>query len=204
MIEVISQERWEQAQSGEINDYDYGNEENYKNSAYIILRDHFNIDPENDLVGKKILESGGGCYPSTYFCKGLKKVVNVEPLSDKFPENVKSRLNNANVECVSVGFEDYKGRSKFDEVWFFNVLQHVRDPYLQIENAKRIANVIRVFEPIDTAINNEHPHSFNIQFFREQFPDAEVKMYHGGSVARFHGANCAYLTWTKNDKEKTN
>lgn len=203
MIEVISQERWKQAQCGEINHYDYGNVENYKNSTYIILRDHFNIDPENDLVGKKILESGGGCYPSTYFCKGLKKSVNVEPLSDKFPDNVKSRLKNANVECVSVGFEDYKRHLKFDEVWFFNVLQHVRDPYLQIENAKRIANVIRVFEPIDTAINNEHPHSFNIQFFREQFPDAEVKMYHGGSIARFHGANCAYLTWTKNDEEKT-
>ena len=203
MVEVISQERWEETQSGEIHDYDYGNEENYKNAVHIILRDHFNIDPENDLVGKKILESGGGCYPSTYFCKGLKKAVNVEPLSDKFPENVKSRLNNANVECVSVGFEDYKGRSKFDEVWFFNVLQHVRDPYLQIENAKRIANVVRVFEPIDTAINNEHPHSFNMQFFKEQFPDTEVKMYQGGSVARFHGANCAYLTWTKNDKKKT-
>ena len=110
MVEVISQERWEEAQSGEINHYDYGNEENYRNSAYIILRDHFNIDPENDLADKKILESGGGCYPSIYFCKGLKKAVNVEPLSDKFPDNVKSRLGNANIECVSIAFEDYKGR----------------------------------------------------------------------------------------------
>jgi len=66
-----------------------------------------------------------------------------------------------------------------------------------IKNAKKIANVVRVFEPIDTAINQEHPHSFNMQFFREQFPDAEVKMYNGGSVARFHGANCVYLIWRK-------
>lgn len=203
MIEVISQERWEQAQSKEINHYDYDNEDNYKNSSYIILRDHFNIDPENDLTNKKILESGGGCNPSIYFCKGLKKAVNVEPLYDKFPESVKSKLNNANVECISVAFEDYKGRSKFDEVWFFNVLQHVKDPYLQIQNAKRIANIIRVFEPIDTAINDEHPHSFDMQFFIDQFPNAEVKMYRGGSVGGFHGANCAYLTWTKNDKKET-
>lgn len=203
MIEVISQERWEQAQSKEINHYDYYNEDNYKNSSYIILRDHFNIDPENDLINKKILESGGGCNPSIYFCKGLKKAVNVEPLYDKFPESVKSKLNNANVECISVAFEDYKGRSKFDEVWFFNVLQHVKDPYLQIQNAKRIANIIRVFEPIDTAINDEHPHSFDMQFFIDQFPNAEVKMYRGGSVGGFHGANCAYLTWIKNDKKET-
>lgn len=203
MVEVISQERWTEAQSGEINHYDYGNRENFKNSAYIILKDHFNINPETDLVGKKILESGGGCHPAISFCKGLKKAVNVEPLFDQFPEDIKSKISGAGIESISVGFEDYTGRSKFDEVWFFNVLQHVRDPFLQIQNAKKIANVIRVFEPIDTAINQEHPHSFNMQFFKEQFPDAEVKMYHGGSVARFHGANCAYLTWTKNDKKKT-
>jgi hypothetical protein len=203
MVEVISQERWVQAQEGEIHHYDYGNEENYKNSVYVILRDYFNMNPETDFVGKKILESGGGCYPAVSFCGGLKKAVNVEPLYDRFPENIKSRLSNLNVECISVGFEDYKGRSKFDEVWFFNVLQHVKDPCLQIENAKKIADVVRIFEPIDTAINNEHPHSFNMEFFREQFPNAEVKMYHGGSSARFHQANCAYLTWTKNDKKKT-
>ena len=203
MIEVISQERWEEAQSGEIHHYDYNNEENYKNSVYIILRDHFNIDPENDLVGKKILESGGGCSPAISFCKGLKKSVNVEPLYDKFPEEIKEKLNNLKIESVSIGFEDYKKRAKFDEVWFFNVLQHVRDPFLQIENAKRIAKIIRVFEPIDTAINNEHPHTFSMEFFREQFPNTEVKMYHGGSSERFHQANCAYLKWVKNDKEKT-
>ena len=68
MVEIISKERWNDAQLGEVNDYGYGNEENYKNSAYIILRDHFQIDPEIDLVGKKVLESGGGCYPAVYFC----------------------------------------------------------------------------------------------------------------------------------------
>ena len=203
MVEIISQQRWDEAQSGEAAHYDYGNENNYQNSAMIILKDHFNLDPEKDLIGKKILESGGGCFPAIYFCKGLKKSVNVEPLYDKFPDYIKSKLSNANIECISVGFEDYKSRSKFDEVWFFNVLQHVRDPFLQIENAKKIANVIRIFEPIDTAINNEHPHSFNVQFFEEQFPKVEVKVYQGGSVGGFHGANCAYLTWTKNEEKKT-
>jgi hypothetical protein len=202
MVKEVSKERWETAQNGEINHYDYDNKENYKNSAYIILKDHFNINPETDLEGKKILESGGGCHPAISFCKGLKKAVNVEPLYDRFPDDVKTNLLNSGVESISIGFEDYTGKSKFDEVWFFNVLQHVRDPFLQIENAKKITNVIRLFEPIDTSVNNEHPHSFTIQFFEEQFPDTEVKKYQGGSVARFHGANCAYLTWKKNVKKK--
>jgi len=203
MVESVSQERWEQALSGELNHYDYSNKENYRRASIIILQDHFSIDIEKDLVGLKILESGGGAYPSVSICSGLKKAVNVEPNYDNFPEHVKDNLKSINVECISVGFEDYTGRAKFDEVWFFNVLQHVRDPFLQIENAKKIANTIRVFEPIDTAVNNEHPHSLSAKFFEEQFPNTEVKIYNGGSIHGFHGANCAYLTWKKDVKKKT-
>lgn len=203
MIESISRERWERAQEGESHHYDYQNRENYKHAATIILRDHFNVDMDKDLVGKKILESGGGCYPAVYFCKGLKKAVNVEPLYYQFPDDIKSLMNDSGIESCSVGFEDFlqedqliSEEEKFDEVWFFNVLQHVRDPYLQIENAKKISKIIRLFEPIETAINNEHPHSFTIEFFREQFPNTEVSRYRGGSVGRFHGADCAYLIWS--------
>lgn len=203
MVESISQERWEQALSGELNHYDYNNKENYNRTSIIILKDHFGINVETDLVGKKILESGGGAYPSTSICLGLKKAVNVEPNYDNFPEEIKDYLKSKNVEGISVGFEDYTGRAKFDEVWFFNVLQHVRDPSLQIENAKKIANTIRVFEPIDTATNNEHPHSLSVKFFEEQFPNTEVKVYQGGSIHGFHGANCAYLTWKKDVKKRT-
>lgn len=197
MTEVISHERWKSAQMGEMHHFNYDDFENYRYSSSVILRDHFNIDIENDLSGKKILESGGGCYPSVYFCKNLKKAVNVEPLYSNFPDNIKSNLRNSNIECIDIPFEDYKVRSKFDEVWFFNVLQHVRDPYLQIRNAKRISNVIRVFEPINTEINNEHPHRFTLEFFKEQFLDTDVKLYNGGTVPRFHQADCAYLTWIK-------
>jgi hypothetical protein len=198
MIEKISQERWEKAQLGEVHHYLYNNnEEDYKRSALIILENYFALDVEKDLREKKILESGGGCYPASYFCTGFKKAVNVEPLCNEFPEEIKTKLKNKNIECISTPFEEYKTRSRFDEVWFFNVLQHVKDPIAQIENAKKLAKTIRVFEPLDTAINNEHPHSFSIEFFREQFPDTEVKKYIGGSTPKFHQASCAYLVWNK-------
>lgn len=203
MVEPITEERWNQALTGELNHYDYGNAENYKRTSMIILKDHFNLDLENDLVNKKVLEVGGGAYPSVFHVTGLSKAVCVEPNFDNFPEHVRDKFESAGIEGLSIPFEEYKSRSKFDEVWFFNVLQHVRDPFLQIENAKKIAKTIRVFEPIDTEINNEHPHTFSETFFKEQFPESEVSVYHGGSINGFHGANCAYLTWTKNDKKKT-
>lgn len=200
MIESISQERWEQALSGELNHYDYGNQENYRRSSLIILNDYFKINVEKDLIGKKILESGGGSYPSVSICSGLKKSVNVEPNYNNFPEEIKNYLSSKNIECISIGFEDYTGRTKFDEVWFFNVLQHVRDPLLQIENAKKIAKTIRVFEPINTAVNNEHPHSFNLEFFENQFPNTKIGIHRGGSVDKFHQADCVYFVWRSGTK----
>lgn len=199
MTNQITEERWKQAQQGELYhyQYQYNNEETYERSALIILQDHFKVNVKTNLIGKKILESGGGCYPASYFCEGLNKAVNIEPLCDQFPEEIKSKLLSKNIECVSTSFEEYKTRIKFDEVWFFNVLQHVKDPVLQIENAKKIAKIIRVFEPLDTAINNEHPHSFNFDFFVHNFPDVEVEKYNGGSISGFHQASCAYLTWIK-------
>jgi 2-polyprenyl-3-methyl-5-hydroxy-6-metoxy-1,4-benzoquinol methylase len=197
MTNSITQERWQQAQSGELNQYQYDKEGDYKHAVYVILRDHFSINPETDLKDKKVLESGGGCYPSSYFCSDLKKAVNVEPLYENFPEAVKQKLSDKGVECVAVAFEDYKSRIKFDEIWFFNVLTHVKDPTLQLENAKKMTKTIRVFEPLDTPINNEHPHTLTYDFFVEQFPDTEIKVYSGGSVPKFHQASCAYFTWTK-------
>lgn len=200
-VEKISQERWDKAQSAEIKHYDHENADPYETAVDIILRHFNNLDAKKDLVGKKILESGGGTYPAIFFCKGLERGVNVEPLYDKFPEKVKNRLTEAGVETISSGFEDVDIDEEFDEVWFFNVLQHVRDPYLQIEKAKKIANTIRVFEPIECGTNDEHPHEFTIEFFEEQFPGVEVNRYKGGSLYKFHGADCAYLIWSKLDEE---
>ena len=199
MIEAISQERWEQARSGELNHYDYGNPEAYARASSIIIKDHFNLDLEQDFVGKKVLEVGGGAYPSVLHVTGLSKAVCVEPNFDSFPEDIKDKFKSENIEAISTAFEEYKGDEEFDEVWFFNVLQHVIDPELQISNAKKIAKTIRIFEPIHTATNNEHPHSFSPEFFQHQFPECEVKIYRGGFTSGFHGADCAYLTWTKVD-----
>ena len=196
LIEKCNDLRWTQAQHDEFCDYDTESFENYLKGHKVILTDHFNIDVAKDLVGKKVIESGGGCYPALYSCKGLSKAVNVEPLFSKFPNEVKDRVEvEAGIECLSIPFEFYKTEEKFDEVWFFNVLMHVRDPYVQLEKAQEIANTVRVFEPVNTEINIEHPHCFTIEWFQMQFPDTEIKKYIGGSTEGFHSVDCAYFTW---------
>ena len=101
----------------------------------------------------------------------------------------------AGIECISIPFEEFRTEEKFDEAWFFNVLMHVKDPYEQLDIAKKIAKTVRVLEPVNTNINVEHPHCFTVEWFEMQFPDTEVKRLPGGSIEGFHVADCAYLTW---------
>jgi hypothetical protein len=46
----------------------------------------------------------------------------------------------------------------WDEVWIYNCMQHAIDPGLIIDNAKRAAKVLRLFEWIDIPAHDGHPH----------------------------------------------
>lgn len=197
MIQVISRDRWNSAQVDELIDYDYVSVDAYEKTHNIILHNYFGIDPKKDLVGKTVIEPGGGSWPAIYFCTGLKRAVNVEPLLDNFPSYVTSKLTERNIELVSMPFEDYSDDVIFDELWMFNLLTHVITPKGQIDKAKRIAKNIRIFEPLNTAINNEHPHTMTVEFFDTLFPNIEKNIHKGGSIPGFHGADCIYFTWSK-------
>ena len=45
----------------------------------------------------------------------------------------------------------------WDEAWIYNCLQHTDDPRLIIENAKRAAKKLRVFEWLDIPPHEGHP-----------------------------------------------
>jgi hypothetical protein len=55
----------------------------------------------------------------------------------------------------------------WDEVWIYNVLQHTVDPRLIIENAKRAAPVLRLFEWIDLPPHDGHPHMLTAPALRD-------------------------------------
>ena len=54
-----------------------------------------------------------------------------------------------NINWIPSALEEWETEMTFDEVWFFNVLQHVIDPKACLEKAGKIAGVVRVFEPVD-------------------------------------------------------
>jgi len=57
----------------------------------------------------------------------------------------------------------------FDEAWIYNCLQHVLNPTQIIENAMKVANVVRIFEWININPYEGHLHKLTPELLRNPF-----------------------------------
>ncbi len=184
MIEPISQSRWQEAQAAELSAIQYERRNSYQASMHIFNYLGMNLDQR----GKRIIEVGCGPYPASLFCEHVLPIL-YEPL--RFMR-LKQATKDPTVCWYQQAFED-SPRVEAEEVWLFNVLQHVRDPELVITKAKESAPVIRFFEPVDYPTCTYHPHTFT---------QADFERWFGGCVRRytdrlpnFFDADCVYGTW---------
>lgn len=190
-MEKITNERWQEAQDKELADHalivDLEESKRFLNQYFDFFEDSI-----SDIGGKSILEVGAGTYPLSSIA-GAAKVVAVEPLYDQFNDDIKKYWKDNNVTPYSLPFEDWESNDSFDEIWFINFLQHTIDPSMCLEKAKKCAKKIRVFEPINTAVDICHPHSLTVDLFKNHFPEANINIYKGGTVTIFHMADCCYF-----------
>ena len=105
--------------------------------------------------GKRVLDIGGGPTSMLLKTSQLKSGKVVDPI--KYPQWTKDRYALAGIE-VEVKTGEEVDETGFDEVWIYNCLQHVIDPQLIIENAKRAAPILRIFEWINIPPHEGHPH----------------------------------------------
>lgn len=115
----------------------------------------FNIN----LKGKSIVDIGGGPSSLLLKCVNTKSCIVVDPCD--YPAWVEQRYNIAGIELIKVKAEDFSTDNIFDEVWIYNVLQHVENPELVIRRGLAITKVLRIFEWIDTEPTPGHPHKLN-------------------------------------------
>ena len=119
-----------------------------------------------DLAGTNVLDIGGGAYSLLLKCTGFNMATVADPLMDKFPKWVIERYKAANIFTVAKAGEDtttefmktFAGAGAFNEVWIYNVLEHVIDPKKVLDNALELGNVVRIFEWVETRENIGHPH----------------------------------------------
>ena len=122
--------------------------------------------PLYDLKFKNVVDIGGGPVSMLLKCVNVGALSAVADPCD-YPAWVEARYESAGIDLIKESGEKYKyipssaiefcGDGYIDEVWIYNVLQHVDDPELIINNAKSYCKTIRIFEWIDIAPYLGHP-----------------------------------------------
>lgn len=108
------------------------------------------------LEGKSVLDIGGGPVSLLLKCKNLGRAVVLDP--GHWPDWVMGRYEAAGIGYVRELAEDADLGVVFDEVWLYNVLQHVRDPAQVIGTALKHGHTVRVWEWLGGEANESHPH----------------------------------------------
>ncbi len=120
---------------------------------------HNKKSPYNiDMDGKSVIDIGGGPVSLLLKCTGLVRATVVDPI--KVPHWVVLRYEEAGILFEQIPAEQLTVKTRYDEAWIYNCLQHTANPKKVVKNALASARVVRVFEWLDTAINEGHPHSF--------------------------------------------
>lgn len=189
MKEPITKERWEQAQKGERMMHLMTKEDGliHYSKSYGWNFHYLGINQNQD--GKTIVEIGCADFPALHFCINFTGVV-IEPMQSKILEEI---CQEDGIKLIKESVEDTK-IPDCDEIWIFNVMQHIIDPDLFVEKCKAAAKVIRYFEPVDYPVSIYHPHSFTKDDFIGYFGEAVV---YNDSHPAFHDGNCVYGIWKK-------
>jgi ubiquinone/menaquinone biosynthesis C-methylase UbiE len=111
-------------------------------------------------VSGSILDVGGGPCSMTLLCSGFSNVVVLDPCD--YPNWTMQRYSESGMTYIKDKGENIlkipEISSKiFDEVWIYNVLQHVEHPAKIVKNMRSVSKIIRIFEWVDTYIAKGHP-----------------------------------------------
>lgn len=141
-----------------------------------IMATYEQSDGELDLKFQSVLDVGGGPVSMTLRCINASEMVVVDPCD--WPAPVLRRYKNYGIEFIQAKGEDLDtalpSDKEFDEVWLYNVLQHVDDPVKVLKNA--IARVkpgacFRIFEWVNVPADDCHPHVLDVDTLRNWILD---------------------------------
>src|SRR6266498_3446295 len=110
--------------------------------------------PCYNLEGKSILDIGGGPVSMLLKCENRGPSCVVDPCI--YPAWVGLRYQEVGIKYIREKGEDFSS-GEWDEAWIYNVLQHTENPELIIQNARKVAPVIRIFEWVDMPAHLGHP-----------------------------------------------
>lgn len=154
--------------------------------------------PVYDLAGKTVIDIGGG--PVSLLLKTVNggRLAVIDPAP--FPDWVYARYQAAGIGVYDEPAEQLT-IDGWDEAWIYNTLQHVKDPQLVIEAAKRVARRLRIFEWIEVERDPWHPHVVRAEQLNAWLADTDGEATREW-MPRFGGTAYYGVFLTKQDERK--
>jgi hypothetical protein len=112
--------------------------------------------PVYDMQGRSVVDVGGGPVSILLKCVNLGIAGVADPC--RYPDWVGFRYAARGIHLFEAAGEDLPSHD-MDEVWIYNVLQHVRDPELVVANARKAGRTLRIFDWLETPASPGHPHT---------------------------------------------
>lgn len=182
-------EQWAIAQEGEYLFWQTADRTRLCRTLDALYVNALQID-EATVAGCSILDLGGGPMPlAALLDLPFASLTVVDPL----PNVSRCIRPRPNVQRMRMPAEDYTGPLS-DEVWGYNVLQHVIDPAMVLETAKRHARFrVRWFDWVDTPLADHHPHSLTAAEILAQFAGWPITHEERGSFLTDTGVEQQFL-----------
>ncbi len=186
--------QWERAQEGErswwgncVNTYQEETKQREMFAPRLGLKDinHEGRWPSYDIGGRSVADIGGGPVSILLKCFNYNWACVIDPCH--YPEWVAHRYDAAKIVLLRRTAEDIP-KITVDEVWIYNVLQHVIDPKQVIESAKKCCDLIRIVEFIEVKTDDKHLHSLSANTLDrwlgglgvvEYIPEFNAHVYYG-------------------------
>ncbi len=158
----------------------------YEYASYMGLtreKDSFN------LHAKSVLDIGGGPCSLLLKCNNLGPFCRVvDPC--EYPRWTYSRYYEHGIASQIGRAEDLSSDVKYDEVWIYNVLQHVEDPAEILRRAWRVVRPLgkfRFFEWVNIPPHEGHPHMITPELFEELIKAPNMVGVYSGTL---NGPRC--------------
>lgn len=159
----IDMNQWHKAQHDELAYWNIPQAMLIEENKQLVYFHYMGIE-SGDLKGKSILDLGGGMTSFLLRCKNYAHDSTVvDPIIGIAPQWVRDRYEAQGILTLSIPAEDYMFPVIYDEVWIYNVLQHVIDPEAVVRVAKEHGKLIRIFEHVNEPTDSKHPHTFDKQ-----------------------------------------
>lgn len=130
-----------------------------------------------NVGGHSILDVGGGPCSMLLHCFNAKRLKVIDP--QELPAWAIARYEAAGIEYERIRAEDMVEEG-WTDVWMYNVLQHVVDPKVVVQKARKAGGKVRFFDWIDTPVSTLHPHSLSADVLRKWFGrDGGVEIMEG-------------------------